>query len=141
MSIPREYGETITEARRIQDHLNQEDMAIPMLICLDVDHGDVSSSNPHDTDPYFWLKTFASETPQVHLKQSLLNKGGHWPFTPEYNAHGKVHPSKVIDALKQGGAQKVSFFLELSFREREPFESRIVDDLKQSIEYWRPYCS
>ena len=141
MSIPREYGETIKEARRIQDHLNQEDMAIPMLICLDVDHGDVSSPNPNDTDPYVWLKTFGSETPQVHLKQSLLNKGGHWPFTPENNAQGKVHPNKVIEALKQGGAQKVSFFLELSFREREPFESRMIDDLKQSIEYWRPYCS
>jgi D-erythrulose 1-phosphate 3-epimerase len=140
MSIPREYGETISEARKIQDHLNQSNFAIPMLMCLDVDHGDLSSDNPDDTDPYVWLETFGSQAPQVHLKQSLLNKGGHWSFTPEYNAQGKIIPEMVLKALKNSGAEKVSLLLELSFREREPFESRMLEDLKQSVQYWKKFC-
>mgnify|MGYP001204247268 CR=1 FL=1 len=141
MSIPREYGETIVEAKKIQDHLNNSNFAIPMLMCLDVDHGDLSSENPDDTDPYVWLETFGSQCPQVHLKQSLLNKGGHWPFTPEYNGQGKIFPEKVLKALKKSGAKKVALLLELSFREREPFESRMLADLKQSVEFWKKHCS
>lgn len=140
MSIAREYGETIQESRRIQDCLNKAKTAIPVLMCLDVDHGDVVSSDLDNTNPYVWLETFASETPHVHLKQSLCNKGGHWPFIPEHNAQGKVFPDKVIEALQKGGAKSVSLFLELSFREREPFESRMIDDLKQSVAYWAAYC-
>lgn len=141
MSIPREYGETIAESRKLQDAINKSDLALPLLMCLDVDHGDLASPNPDDTDPYAWLETFASESPQVHLKQSLLEKGGHYPFTDQYNQQGKVLPQKVLDALEKGGAKEVAFYLELSFREREPFESTMIDDLQESIEFWKPFCT
>ncbi len=138
MSIPREYGETIRETERIQARL--ADFPLPMLLCFDVDHGDGNSPNKDDTDPYVWLERFGAITPLIHLKQSQLDKGGHWPFTAEHNAKGKIFPEEVIQALKRGQAREVCFILEVSFRERSAAERRMTEDLRQSIEFWRPYC-
>lgn len=140
MSIPREMGETIKEAKRIHKEINN-DIAIPMKLCLDVDHGDVSSPNPADTDPYSWIREFASETPIIHLKQTLKDKGGHWPFTPDKNMEGRITGEKLIATLEEAGTDEVTLLLELSFREREPFESRVIDDIKASVEYWRPFVT
>jgi sugar phosphate isomerase/epimerase len=139
MSIQREYGETIAEAERLHNAVN-ESIDLPMKMCLDVDHGDVSSANPADTDPYVWLRTFAKDSFCVHLKQSSKNKSGHWPFTKEINKDGKILPKNVIEALKDGGASEMLLYLELSFREREPAESRVLIDLKESADFWRPFC-
>lgn len=139
MSISREYGETIEEVERIQSVLERSDLAIPMNICLDVDHGDVASNNPDDINPYIYLRKFAKQTTQVHLKQSYQDKGGHWPFTEEHNEKGRITPEKVLEALESGGAESVSLILELSFRERTPFEVSMIDSLKQSVQYWAPY--
>ena len=136
MSISREQGETISECERLHRDVN-ENAPIPFKICLDVDHGDLSSSNPRDTDPYYWLETFAKESPIVHLKQSSKNKGGHWPFTEEYNKNGKIRPLDVLAALNNGGASEVEFILELSFKEREPHDSLVIDSLKKSVEFWK----
>lgn len=140
MSIPREMGETIEETRRIHEEVNR-DIALPMKLCLDVDHGDVSSPDPADTDPYSWIQEFASETPIIHLKQTLKDKGGHWPFTPDKNKNGKITPEALLDVLQKAGVDEITLLLELSFREREPFESRVIDDIIASVEYWRPYVS
>jgi D-erythrulose 1-phosphate 3-epimerase len=137
MSVPREYGETILETVEIKKLL--EDSALPIKLCLDVDHGDVSSLNPDDTNPYAWLKEFGKDAPLIHIKQSLKDKGGHYPFTENYNSKGKIIPEKVIEALENSGCDESLLLLELSFREREPFESRILGDLKESVQYWRKY--
>ena len=49
MSISREQGETIEKCRELQTGVNVD--AFAFEICLDVDHGDVCSGNPSDTDP------------------------------------------------------------------------------------------
>lgn len=77
----------------------------------------------------------------MHVKQSLADKGGHWPFTPERNAAGNIHPAQVLSALESGGAEDVTLLLELNFRERWPTEYRVVDDLKASADYWREYVN
>jgi sugar phosphate isomerase/epimerase len=139
MSIPREYGETLDEVDRIQDSLT--DFAIPMLLCLDVDHGEVASQNSDDTNPYRYLERYGSRAPLVHLKQSCEDKSGHWPFTDVHNQHGKIIPGKVIEALSRGGATDVLFVLEFNFRERTPAELATTDELIQSVEYWNPYST
>lgn len=139
MSIPREYGETLAETERIREMT--VGFPLPMLLCLDVDHGDVESQDPDDTNPYVWLERFARITPLVHLKQSHTDKGGHWPFTPEHNTRGKIVPEKVITALENGGAQEVLLILEFSFRERSPAEKRMVSDLKLSVDFWKSFCN
>ena len=106
MSISREQGETLEHARLLQTRVNQG-APLPFKVCLDVDHGDVTSSNPKDTDPYSWLEEFAKDSPMIHLKQSSSNKGGHWPFTAENNINGRIIPEKVISTLKSQGVEKV----------------------------------
>lgn len=48
---------------------------------IDIDHGDVTSPDKRDVDPYAWAEDFAARSPIIHVKQSSMNKGGHWPFT------------------------------------------------------------
>ena len=136
MSISREQGETLAETRRLQEDVNQH-APLPFKICLDVDHGDVMSPNPDDTDPYAWLSTFAKDSPLIHLKQSSSNKGGHWPFTEAHNRGGRIVPKKVLDVLVANGSPGAELILELSFREREPADSTVVEALKESVAYWR----
>jgi sugar phosphate isomerase/epimerase len=138
MSIPREFGHTIAETRCLLERVNCG-LAVPMRLCLDVDHGDVSSGDPRDSDPYAWLEEFATVSPVVHIKQSSRDKSGHWPFTPEKNRIGTIQPEKVLAALEKGGARDVTLILECSWRERSPGDYRVVDDLKASVAYWREW--
>ena len=138
MSIKRELGETIGKAEILQRMLNKNS-ALPIKLCLDVDHGDVSSKNPLDTDPYMWIKRFGKEIPIIHIKQSLQDKSGHYPFVEPYNKEGKIVPKKLVDHLQKYGSDDTLLLLELSFREREPFESLVLPHLRESVEYWKPH--
>jgi len=138
MSISREQGETINECRRLQNDVNN-DSPIPFKLCLDVDHGDLSSKDPRDTDPYAWIDEFSVETAQLHLKQSSKNKSGHWPFTSEYNAIGNIHPDKIITSLKKNNVSNIDLIFEFSFRERQPADSNVISNLVESVNYWQPH--
>lgn len=137
MSVPREVGETIPATRDVLDRC-QEGFAVPMRLCLDVDHGDLESDDPADTDPHAWIRAFGTVSPCIHIKQSLRSKGGHYPFTAEYNAQGKVRPDEVIDSLQAAGVERCTLLLEISHRERWPAEYSVVADLKESAAYWKP---
>ena len=136
MSISREQGETIQACKKLQKDVN-ESAPLPFKICMDVDHGELTSKNKHDTDPYYWLSVFAKDIQAVHLKQSLKDKGGHWPFTEKYNKIGKIFPSKVINALKKNGCDETDLILELSFRERNPADKSALNDIKKSVNFWK----
>ena len=56
-----------------------------------------------DTDPYAWAAAFPLESPIIHVKQSSMNKGGHWPFTAQHNKDGRIQPAKLIDTVKKAG--------------------------------------
>lgn len=137
MSIPREVAETIPATRDIMDRC-AKDFAIPMLLCLDVDHGDLQSTDPDDTDPHAWIRAFGKESPCIHIKQSLREKGGHYPFTAQYNERGKIIPSEILATMRDAGIEKCTLLLEISHRERWPSDYSVVQDLKESVEYWRP---
>lgn len=136
MSISRELGETIPKCRELQYSVNLNS-PLPFKLCLDVDHGDVSSKDPNDLDPYQWLENFVIDSPVIHLKQSLNDKGGHWPFTKEYNERGKIIPAKVFNVLKNHNIADVDLVLELSFRERQPMDSMVLEVLKESVDFWK----
>ncbi len=138
MSVPREVASTIAETQDILRRC-KEDFAVPMLLCLDVDHGDLESKDPRDTDPHAWLRTFARVSPCIHIKQSLTkDKGGHYPFTEEYNAQGRIVPGEILATLREAGADDYTLLLEISHRERWPSDYTVVSDLKASVDYWRP---
>ena len=75
----------------------------------------------------------------IRDKESSNNKNGHWPFTKEYNKHGKIVPEKVLDILKKKRVYDVDLVLELSFKEREPWDSSIESDLIESSIFWQKY--
>lgn len=139
MSVGREFGETIEKSIQLQSRINSANMAIPLLMMADIDHGDVQSGNPDDTNPYAWARAVPSVSPIIHIKQSMHDKSGHRPFTAEYNAKGAIQPDALLAALADGGAENNEICLELSFKEREPNDRQVIPHIAESVAYWEPY--
>ncbi|MBR9891364.1 aminotransferase [bacterium] len=139
MSIAREFGETIPECLALQARLSDAGMAIPMWMMADIDHGDVTSDDPADYDPYAWARAVPRVSPIIHIKQSLMDKGGHRPFTAAFNAKGKIQPEPLLSAFAEGGAQDNEICLELSFKEREPNDREVIPQIAESIAFWAPH--
>ncbi len=139
MSVGREFGETIESALALQDRITAQNMAIPMWMMADIDHGDVTSDNPDDYDPYAWARAVPKLSPIIHIKQSLLDKSGHRPFTKEFNEKGVIQPEPLMAAFRKGGGTDNEICLELSFKEREPNDREVVPQIAESIEFWAPY--
>ncbi|KJZ18234.1 TIM barrel protein [Loktanella sp. S4079] len=139
MSVGREFGETIAASMALQDRLTAADMAIPMRMMADIDHGDVTSSNPEDTDPYTWARAVPQVSPIIHIKQSMMDKSGHRPFTAEFNAKGAIQPTPLLAAFAEGGAVDNEICLELSFKEREPNDRLVIAQIAESVAFWAPH--
>lgn len=139
MSVGREFGETIASCMALQDRLTAADMAVPMWMMADIDHGDVNSPNPDDFDPYAWARAVPRVSPIIHIKQSLMDKGGHRPFTPAFNAKGRIHPEPLLAAFREGGGVDNEICLELSFKEREPNDREVIPQIAQSVAFWAPH--
>lgn len=139
MSIGREFGETIEASMALQTRLTEAKMAVPMWMMADIDHGDVTSANPDDFDPYAWARAVPKISPIIHIKQSLMDKGGHRPFTAEFNAKGRIHPEPLLAAFTEGGAKDNEICLELSFKEREPNDRHVISQIAESIAFWSPH--
>ncbi|TIN59132.1 MAG: erythrose 4-phosphate dehydrogenase, partial [Mesorhizobium sp.] len=139
MSVGREFGHTIESCATLQGAIDAAKLPIPMKMMVDIDHGDVTSADPADADPYAWAKAFPLQSPIIHIKQSSINKGGHWPFTSAYNKDGRIVPQKLLDAVRQGGGTDNEICLELSFREREPVDHQVIEMIRESVDFWAPY--
>jgi sugar phosphate isomerase/epimerase len=139
MSVGREFGETIDACIALQRRLTAASMAVPMWMMADIDHGDVTSSNPDDFDPYAWARAVPKLSPIIHIKQSLMDKGGHRPFTAEFNARGRVQPEPLLRAFAEGGAADNEICLELSFKERDPNDRQVVPQIAESVAFWAPF--
>jgi D-erythrulose 1-phosphate 3-epimerase len=141
MSVSRELGHTLKATQELQNWIAASKPAIPLLPMVDIDHGDVSSLNKADVDPYAWAENFATQSPIIHIKQSSMNKGGHWPFTAQHNADGKITPEKLLAAIAKGGGSSNELCLELSFKEREPADRNVVSALKESVAHWAAFAN
>ncbi len=139
MSVGREFGETLASCMALQERLSAAKMAIPMWMMADIDHGDVTSANPDDFDPYAWARAVPKVSPIIHIKQSLLDKGGHRPFTAEFNARGRIQPEALLAAFAEGGAVDNEICLELSFKEREPNDREVIPQIAESVAFWAPH--
>ncbi|MFK7892217.1 MAG: TIM barrel protein [Granulosicoccus sp.] len=139
MSVAREFGPTIDQSMALQQRLTEANMAIPMWMMADIDHGDVTSTNPDDTDPYAWARAVPAVSPIIHIKQVMLDKSGHRPFTAEHNAQGAVQPEPLLKALADGQAKDNEICLELSFKEREPNDRQVVPHIAESVAFWAPH--
>ncbi len=133
MSVPREMANTVEETRELLGLVN-EDAGVPLRVCLDVGH----APHPSQRDPYPWIVALAADSPCIHLQQTVLNASRHAPFTAEHNATGIIEPHKVMRAVAQSGATDALFAFEIVHREHWDTDSRVVQDLRESVEYWRP---
>ena len=139
MSVGRELGHTQAATLQLQAEIDAAALPIPLLPMVDIDHGDVSSYDPIDTDPYAWARNFAARSPIIHIKQSSMNKGGHWPFTAERNRDGRIQPLPMLAAVREGGGRDNELCLELAFREREPSDRAVVTQMRESVSFWAPH--
>jgi D-erythrulose 1-phosphate 3-epimerase len=139
MSVGREFGETIAECMKLQNRLTASDMAVPMWMMADIDHGDVTSANPDDINPYAWARAVPKVSPIIHIKQSMMDKSGHRPFTAEFNANGAIQPAPLLRAFAEGGAVNNEICLELSFKEREPNDRLVIPQIAESVAFWAPH--
>lgn len=141
MSVGREFGETITAALALQTRLTAAHMAVPMWMMADIDHGDLTSPNPDDVDPYAWARAVPKVSPIIHIKQSLMDKGGHRPFTSAFNAKGRIQPEPLLKAFADGGAVDNEICLELSFKERDPNDREVIAQIAESVAFWAPHIN
>lgn len=141
MSVGREFGHTIAGALALQSRLTAAHMAVPMWMMADIDHGDLTSPNPDDVDPYAWARAVPKVSPIIHIKQSLMDKGGHRPFTAAFNAKGRIHPEPLLAAFAEGGAVDNEICLELSFKERDPNDREVIAQIAESIAFWAPHIN
>ena len=139
MSIGREFGHTIGECMELQAKIEKASMAIPMWMMADIDHGDITSPDPDDTDPYAWARIVPQKSPIIHIKQSSMDKGGHHPFTAQHNKKGRIQPEALLEAIRQGGGVDNEICLELSFKEREPADRLVVPEIAESVAFWAPH--
>ncbi|HUG63340.1 MAG TPA: TIM barrel protein [Methylomirabilota bacterium] len=139
MSVGREFGHTLAACRDLHARIEAAGLALPFQMMVDIDHGDVTSPNPADIDPYAWAEAFPTVSPIIHIKQSSMNKGGHWPFTETYNKDGRILPDKLLGAIRRGGGADNEICLELSFREREPTDRQVVAMIRESVDFWAPH--
>ncbi len=139
MSVGREFGDTIASAVALQDRITARKMAVPMWMMADIDHGDVTSPNPDDYNPYAWARAVPRLSPIIHIKQSLLDKSGHRPFTADFNAKGQITPDRLLAAFRDGGGVDNEICLELSFKEREPNDRQVIAQIAESVAFWAPH--
>jgi len=132
MSIPREMGWTVAEAKMLRERVNA-DAGAPMYYCLDTGH----APHPDERDPYLWLRELASGSRIVHLQQTEWGHSRHWPFTDEYNARGILSADRVLQTLVDNGAEDIFLAFEISHRERYEVEPTVIPELRESARYWR----
>jgi hypothetical protein len=121
----------------IRELVTDGDVArVPVRLCLDVGHMCVPGTGGPDRDPYAWLRSMASVTAQVQLQQSDADGDHHWPFTPERNREGRIEADRLIDALGEGGTDRLELLLEVIPAFEQP-DHEVLDDLAASVAYWR----
>jgi sugar phosphate isomerase/epimerase len=133
MSVPREMANTIEETKELLDRVNAR-CGVPLKVCLDVGH----APHPTQRDPYRWIEQLAAVSPVIHLQQTVLHKSNHAPFTAEQNKTGIITREKVLEAARTAGCTDALFAFEISHREHWDTDFRIIQDLKESVEYFRP---
>ena len=139
MSIEREQGHTQNDIDRLIKAFSET--IIPIKLCLDPDHGDLTSNNQKDFEPYGLLEKYLPLSSQLHLKQTSLDKRKNGTFTKTNNENGLIIADKVIKLLdkyvEENRKKDFEIILELNAREREPEDSNICKEVEESLQYWR----
>jgi len=138
MPLSREQPTTIARAKELLAKVN-EDAKLQVKFCIDVGHQcawDVKGSR--DLDPYSWLRELAQESPVIHIQQTDGKGDRHWPFTKEFNDKGIIDAGKLLEAIDASGAKDITLIMEIIHPSEEK-ESKVLQDLVESANYWKEF--
>ena len=139
MAVTREWGHSIEEAQWLTN-LNTNG-GVPLVLCLDVGHPCALHTGTASDDYLAWFASPWPHLPVVHLQQTDNTGDHHWPFTRNYNARGMIKVEYIIEAIQPWlMIGDVYLFLEPI----HPFEAEdnvVLDELRESVEYWQEALS
>lgn len=126
----------------------QQSKAVERILA-DIEKNPHLFASPQDGDIWAWTRALGQYSPIIHLQQSDGKSSPHWPFSSEYNEKGVVSGEKLMEALCQAYAQEAVDGLPAPCEEivltLEPFIATaanvydFLDDLEQSVRYWRRF--
>jgi sugar phosphate isomerase/epimerase len=128
MPVPRERPCAIDQAKALYERANRG-AAVPIFYCIDWGHQCTYSATGRDRDPYSWIRELAPLSPVMHVQQTDGKMDRHWPFTRQFNQ---------LEAIEQSGAREAILMLEI-IHPFETKETQVLDDLKETVEYWKKY--
>jgi len=118
-------------------------------ILQDVEQNPHMFAAPEDCSINNWVEKLACYSPIMHLQQSDGKSSPHWPFSPEYNAHGVIIPERILQGIAASYEQDMEAGMPGKCSEivlaLEPFISTAgnnydaLEELRQSVAYWRQY--
>ncbi|HHU48833.1 MAG: hypothetical protein ACOYEH_06020 [Caldicoprobacterales bacterium] len=121
----------------------------PNQIYESLDKYDYWFAEPADTDVYEWFSKLGCYSPTVHLQQTDGTYSLHKPFTAQNNEKGIIEPRAVFEAISksyiapsiEGMPPKVKdiYLVFEIFYSVTDTTKKIIDELKESIAYWRQY--
>ncbi|MGC9071954.1 MAG: sugar phosphate isomerase/epimerase family protein [Acidilobus sp.] len=135
MPVSREPPWTMAEAERFLKEANRGPGA---AVKLNIDVGHTCTLSGREADPYEWVHRYAPESPAIHVQQTDGKADRHWPFTEEYNSRGIIRADRLLEAIDSSGAGEVYLFLEY-IPAFELSDDKVLEELRQSVNYWRQY--
>jgi len=137
MPVPREPPSTIEEALSLLERTRSS--PVPVKLCIDVGHTCNQSVNDRrNKDPYRWLSELGSHSPSIHVQQTDGKGDRHWPFTEKFNRIGIIDGKRILSTLDKSGAGTTYFYPEV-FPPFEQDDAQVVDDMVETMKYWREY--
>ncbi|MEG1516390.1 MAG: TIM barrel protein [Clostridia bacterium] len=135
-SIERESCATFAENDYILESL--KDMAVPMRVCLDLGHRNLEGKCGEE-DHLNWIRRYAKQADVIDCQQSTTSTSCHWPFTEENNQKGVIRGEEVVSVIKKSTEKDILLAFELRCAAFYPQEYDFLDNLAQSVAYWRQF--
>ena len=124
MSIKREMGDTIKYTKYLHKKLNSKSK-VPILLNLDVDHGNHFSNDKRDGDPYEWLNDLSYLSPSIHIKQKTKDVYTHKPFIKKYNKIGIIKPEKILRSLEKSKCKNTTLYFNILLKSKDIYKIKI----------------
>jgi sugar phosphate isomerase/epimerase len=139
MAVTREWGHSIEEAQWLTNLYTGS--SVPLVLCLDVGHPCALHTGTASDDYLAWFARPWPHLPIVHLQQTDRTGDHHWPFTRDYNGRGMIRAESILQAIEPWlMAGDVFLFLE-PIHPFETDDNMVLDELRESVEYWRKALS
>jgi sugar phosphate isomerase/epimerase len=135
MAVTREFGYSIEEAQHLTS-LNTH-TGVPLVLCFDVGHPCALRTGTISDDYLAWFAVPWQHVPVVHLQQTDRSGDHHWPFTKEYNAQGMIQAEKIIEAIQQWLLVDDIYLILEPIHPFETEDAVVLDELRESVEYWQ----